>query len=187
MASHWRAWRRGGPVVRSAGRCALPGWQSALLYATCLGAFWAVLAMVIIPTGSVATREEAEKVAWLALLALGALAFPPVLQSFVRAVPIPAAGLYFIGLGVPLFLALVAAGLAESRWHFTALRQLMELVPVSSFIFSVTKSEAVPLLARVVAAAMLATAFWQARPYWARVASYDGRGSPAGTPGAETT
>src|SRR5581483_5721562 len=136
MASHWRAWRRGGPVVRTTGRCSLPGWQSALLFAVFAAGLWTLLALVIIPTGSVPSRGKAEDAALVALLGLAGLVAPPTLQSYWRGLRLPAVALYFLGLVLPALLAGVALALAESRWHFTALRTLMEMLPFSSFLFA---------------------------------------------------
>ncbi|MDO8542470.1 MAG: hypothetical protein Q7S40_18675 [Opitutaceae bacterium] len=184
MASQWRVWRRGGPVVRGTGYCSLPGWQSAFAYAMAATATWVVFALIIIPTGTPVTRSEAEHAAGMALLGLAAVVFPAVLRSFVRRRFFSPVLPYVAGIVLPVVLSWFTFWLAESRWKISAPKAVMEVFPVSSFFFGLANrnpATLVVVLQRLVALLVLGVALWQTRPYWDRLralASSEGKAPP---------
>lgn len=176
MAPHWRDCQRRGLLMRGVGRCSLPGWESALGYVLVAAIVWIVLALIIIPTGTVSSRAFAERVAWLGLLAVAGLVFPAAARSFVQPRQIPPAVLYAIGLVAPVLLSWIGIGLAESKWKLTAVKSIMEVMPVSSFLFSASSRSAANVVLSLqggIALLVIAAALWRTRPYWARVRAFD--------------
>ncbi|MEO5958625.1 MAG: hypothetical protein ABIZ49_11110, partial [Opitutaceae bacterium] len=183
MPAHWREWRRRGPLLRIAGRCALPGWQSALLYTILAGGIWALLVLVTLPSGTVASRQLAERAVSMGLLAMGALVFPLVVRSFIRgAQQASLAALhqvaYWSALAMPVIFWAVAGALAESKWKIVGLRNVMEAVPVSSFLYAVMRQPQTELrvfIAGIVAALTIVIALWQSRTYWRELEAFEAR------------
>jgi hypothetical protein len=178
MAPHWRAWRRRGPVLQFVGRASLPGWQSGLLWGVGAVALWALLALMLIPTGSVSSRRDAEQAAHAALLALGGLTFPVVLRALWGRVT-GSGAVFLAGLVAPGLLTLVSVWLAEGApIKFTGMRTVMQVLPVSSFLLGFDTRRLLPVtsaLAATVAVATVAFALWQARGHWRLIKEFDAR------------
>lgn len=177
MPAQWRDWYRRGGLAAWMGRAALPGWPSAFLFGTIATAAWIACAFTVLPLSSVSQPESA-KVAWLAVLAFSGIVFPAVLQSMLRAVPVPPLLMYFSGLGVPALFAGIGLWLAESRWRFTGLKSVMETMPFSSFLFGLNARDQSPLIITAQAAAavvVLVLALWQGRAYWQQLVMFEAR------------
>ena len=178
MPTHWRDWNRRGGLARFVGRLTMPGWSSAFMFGLLMVAGWALVEFVVLSGASAAAREQARRVAWLALLAFAGIAFPAVLQSFFGRLPVPRTLLYFAGLAIPALLAGVSIALAESRWKLTEFRSVMEVVPFSSFLFAVNKTNPSSLAYAAqggVAAAVLLVGVWQTRSYWRQLRAFEAR------------
>jgi hypothetical protein len=184
MPTHWRDWYGRGALSRFAGRLMMPGWSSAFMFGALMTVAWAAIAVVVLGGGSGAASDHARHVAWLALLAFSGLAFPAVIQSFVRALPVPRALLYFAGLLLPVLFAAIALALAESRWRFMELKRLMEFVPVSNFLLSLNQKFP-PTLAfagqGAITLLILVVAVWQSRLYWRQLKTFEARDAEAAT------
>jgi hypothetical protein len=188
MPTHWRDWHGRGGLSRAVGRLAMPGWASAWLMGVAVTVLWAMCALVVLSGASPGSREHAQHVAWLALLALGGLTFPAVMRSFAERLPVPRALFYFFGLALPALLAGVALGLAESRWKFTGLKAVMEAMPFSSFLFALNKTDPTPITFAaqgMVAVIVLALAAWQSRGYWQQLQTFEARDRAAANAAAE--
>lgn len=185
MPSHWRKWRR-DVFTRLIGHLSLPGWQSAFLFGLVAAAIWVLLVLILFPSGTMTSRETALLIARLALLALAGLIFPAVVRSFFRPGSASPVLLYFSALIVPVLTSGVGLWLEQSKWKIVALKNLMMVMPVSSFLFALPGASASPTLAvagrlamvqlaMVVAIAVLAVAWWQGRPYWHQLRLFEAR------------
>jgi hypothetical protein len=177
MPTHWRDWHGRGTLSRFAGRLSMPGWPSAFLFGFVMTIAWTAVAMLVLTSGSSGV-VAAPKVAWLALLALSGLTFPAVVQSRLRAGSVPRVLLYFVVLVMPVLLSGLALALAESRWRFTGFRTVMEVMPVSSFLFAVNGRDPARTLfiaQGVVAFAVLLAAGVLSRTYWRQLKSFETR------------
>ena len=178
MPSHWRAWRARGGLGRLVGPLALPGWKSAFLFVAVATALWAGCALLFVPTGTPASREQAEKLVWLALLAGSGLAFPAVLWSFVPRKP-AAPGARYVGTLLAMFLlAGAGASLAASQWKITGLFTLAKMLPISAFLCAFSAEEpgfVVFSLRLLFTFAVFAGGFWQTRAHWQQLADFEAR------------
>jgi hypothetical protein len=179
LAGQWREWQRRGFFVRAAGRCALPGWESAFLYGVLATAVWSVFALIVLPSGTVTSQEVAEHAVWLAFLALAGLTFPSVAMASLRAVRGSPLMVYFCLLGTPPLIAGFGVLLTQTKWKILFLRAIAEVLPVSSFLFAAQPTEPQPtfivLFAGVIAVAVLGAAFALSRPYWRQLVLFDVR------------
>jgi hypothetical protein len=125
-----------------------------------------------------ATRENAQRVCWLALLAFSGLTFPAIVQSFVRPAVVPRVVVYFLGLAIPAALSGLALALAESRWKITEFKTLMEVMPFSSFLFALNKIDpgSMTYAAQgMIAALVILAAAWCSRSFWRMLKSFETR------------
>jgi len=176
MAVHLRPWLARGPVWQAIGRFALPGWPSALLFTVVAVALPAGVAQL---PGMMPARD-ATRAAWLAVLALGGLAFPVLtLQLFGRIAVRSAPSLFGLVLGAMSALAAIAAAMvAAAPLRYAGFDDFVRLLPVAGFWLSLGSNEL--SLGMIVGQAclvlvVLATAWWLARDYWRQVAALEAR------------
>ncbi len=176
MAAHWRVWAGRGTFGRFVGRFLLPGWPSALLYVS--------LACVLVVTAAfflgLPTPGEAQRVIWIALLALGALVLPAVALSLfeARATKSPGAiyGLVFISLST--FGAIAAAMSSMFPVKYTGFESFARILPVSGLWLSLGRTELdTPVMIGQAAfvGLVLFVAFVQSRLYWRSLALHEVR------------
>jgi len=176
MAAHWRAWARRGTFGRFAGRLFLPGWPSALLYASL------VCAIVVLAAYSLGlpTPGQAQRLIWIAVLALGALVLPTVVLSMFeqRAAKSPGA-LYGLVFGAMSTLAAIAAAMSSMfPVKYTGFETFARVLPVSGLWLSLGND---PLDTSVMVgqaafvAIVLGVAFTQSRLYWRMLALHEVR------------
>jgi hypothetical protein len=186
MARHWRPWAHRGPLGRVGGLFLMPGWESALWFASAGAALWALCA-ALLPVGR-SVELGASHLAWIALLGLTALAFPALLLSFFGSGRFlrPVAYLACLILMGGLTGVMVAWSTVAPKWEF--LRSLVEVLPVASFLLSFDLSRATTATFAtqgVFALGVLVLAFAQARFFAAQVAVYTAqektRGAGAGS------
>ena len=178
MPTHWRDWHGRGALSRFVGRLVMPGWASAFTFGALMTAVWAAVAMVVLSGASGATRENAQHVCWLAVLAFSGLTFPAVVQSFVRATTVPRVVLYLLGLMIPAVLSGLALALAESRWRVTEFKTLMEVLPFSSFLFGLNRTDpgSMTYVAQgIVAVLVVLAAAWRSSSFWRTLKSFETR------------
>lgn len=184
MLAHRRPWVKRGALASFAGRVALPGWQSGLVFAY-LGAATILLATWV---PRLPLRSGFEYHGWLVLLALSGLAFPAVLLSFFSSKKTPA--LYGLLLGVLALVAGLAAGLSETLRSPEILR-FAEVIPgtgfwillfdvgritvggVSAPLSGLSSPSTVRIFQFVISVAVLGVAWWQSQNYWQQVAGID--------------
>jgi hypothetical protein len=179
LAAQWREWQRRGFLLRMAGRCALPGWESAFLYGVLGTLIWSVFALVVLPSGTVTSQEIAEHAVWLALLGLAGLTFPAVMMAMLRPLRGSPLLVYFCLLSGPPLVAGFGVLLSQTKWKILFLRAVAEVLPVSSFMFAAQPAEPQPifivLFAGVFALAVFAGAFALSRAYWQQLVLFDAR------------
>ena len=173
MLVHTRPWRGRAAMARVFFRMALPGWPSALLFATTGAVLWVfcALALDLMHTGPAL-------LAWPAVLGLGALAFPAAVRSLGARRPRSPGGIYGLGLAVGVVLAVLSMTLPLASPRLAFLKDVATVLPVSSFVLSAFGDPpSVALLAAqgVVAVAVLGFAWWQARHYWHELALVEAR------------
>jgi hypothetical protein len=184
MARHWRPWAHRGALGRLGGVFLMPGWESALWFASAGAALWALCAALL--PGGRAAELGASHLAWIALLGLTALAFPALLLSYVGSGRFlrPVAYLACLILMGGLTGVMVAWSTVAPKWEF--LRSLVEVLPVASFLLSFDLSRATTTTFAtqgVFALGVLGLAFAQARFFAAQVALYTAQEKTRG-PGA---
>jgi hypothetical protein len=168
MMVHCRPWRARAPLARVVFRMALPGWPSALLYATVGAVLWVFCALALD-----ATHTGVALLAWPALLGLGALALPAVGLSMATRLPRSPGGVYTVFLAFGVVVAVLGLSLPQAFPRFVILRDMASMLPVSSFVITVfggPPSSALLIVQGVLAALTLAVAWWQARVYWQHLA-----------------
>jgi hypothetical protein len=173
MARHWRPWAHRGPFGRLGGVFLMPGWESALWFASAGAALWALCA-ALLPAGR-SEQFGGSHLAWIALLGLTALAFPALLLSFFGSGRFlrPVAYLACLILMGGLTGVMVAWSTVAPKWEF--LRSLVEVLPVASFLLSFDLSRATTATFAtqgVFALGVLGLAFAQARFFATQVALY---------------
>ena len=177
MAVHVRPWQQRGPVTRFLARFVLPGWPSAFLFAVLLTG----LAAAGLQVATKLSPAERLNAAWLATLALGGLAFPALaLAQFPRTAARSAASLYGLTLGAMSVLAVTAAVMTAAFPMKYAIATLYtRVLPVTGFWLSVPHPQDLSVKAMLVqgvlVVAVLAVAWWRARPYWQHVAAIEAR------------
>jgi hypothetical protein len=147
---------------------------------------WSAVAMLVL-AGASPAGVAPMRIAWMALLAFSGLTFPALIQSKVRSGAVPRVLLYFVGLVIPILLSGLALALAESRWKFTGFRSVMEVMPVSSFLFAMDRTSptsAILVGQGVVALAVLLAAGVQSRGYWRQLKAFETRDREASRPAA---
>lgn len=176
MAVHVRPWASRGPLGAFLGRFVLPGWPSAFLFAVVITG----IAALAVQIPGVAPANVQSRIAWLAALALGGLAFPVLaLVFFKQTAARSAASLYGLTLGAMSVLAATSAVMASAfPLKYAKLVLLVRVVPVSGFWLSLgdaNLSAKAMVIQAVLITAVLITAWWKAGDYWRHVAQLEAR------------
>lgn len=177
MTVHLRPWLARGPLGHFVGRFALPGWPSALIYTIVAVAGPTV---VLLSVSGVVPPRDVMRVAWLGLLALGALTFPVVaLAVFERTATRSAGSLYGLVLGaMSAFAATTAALAAAFPARYGWLQDLARLLPVSGFWLSLGGTELTDrtmVIQGMLILAGLGFAWWKSPGYWQQIALMESR------------
>jgi hypothetical protein len=176
MFVHWQRWRARAAMPRVVFRMALPGWPSALLFATMGTVLWGFCAVAFDLThGGTGPRT------WPAVLGLSALVFPSLLMSFFVRVPRSPGGVYGLFSAAGIIVAVLGMALPQSYPQLGPLRDFIAVLPVSSFImaFGDPPGVAAVFVQAVIAALVLGFAWFQARHYWHVLAVLELRDRPA--------
>ena len=163
MFVHWQRWHSRAALPRVVFRMTLPGWPSAMLFATVGAVLWVFCAVAFDVThGSAGTR------AWPAVLGLSALVFPSLIMSFFVRLPRSPGGVYGLFMGVGIIIAVIGMALPQSYPNLGPLRDLVAVLPVSSFILAFGEPPGVAALfvQGTIAVLVLVFAWFQARHYW---------------------
>lgn len=176
MAVHVRPWAVRGIFGRFAGRFALPGWPSALLFTALVAGLAAVAVMLL----DVAPPFYRMRAAWLAALALDGLAFPVLaLALFKRTAARSAASLYGLTLGAMSVLAATVASMAVAfPFKYAKVFLMARVLPVTGFWLSLGNTDltAKAMVGQaVLMLGVLGAAAWQMRGYWRHVAHLEAR------------
>jgi len=176
MAVHVRPWLTRGWLWQCLGRFALPGWPSALLFTVVAIAVPAV----VVQMPGLMPAHDAMRIAWLAVLALGGLAFPVLaLRLFKKTAARSASSLFGLVLGAMSVLAATAAAMVSAfPQRYAGLDDFVRVLPVAGFWLSLGPDDL--SVTTVVAqgclvVAVLAAVWWLARDYWRHVAALEAR------------
>ncbi len=176
---HFRAALRRSSVPRLFLRMTLPGWPSALLYAVFATMLWLVCAAALgFRSTSLALSASVAQFIWIAVLALGALAFPSLVLSLLRRPPRGAAGVYFAILATAGGLMPIGYAFAEMSPKFEIIKTVAGVFPVASLISTLTNQDlgSGQIMGQaILAVAVIVAAAWQTRPYWAHLALLEAR------------
>ncbi|MEO6568785.1 MAG: hypothetical protein ABIO94_08470, partial [Opitutaceae bacterium] len=168
LPAHWQGFARFGAPGRILSLLGLPGWPSALLFAGLMCPVILGLAFLSLPSMS---YFAAGRLAWLILLALGAMVFPVAALSFFPRAEAIFGRLYVVLLTVLSLLAALSAALEATVPSFKLhqLGRIAGVLPVSGFWTSLTHGDfknGVLYTQGLVVAATLLVAGWQSRGYW---------------------
>jgi len=177
MAVHLRPWLERGKLGKAVARFVLPGWQSGLIYAMVA---IALPALIVLGVPRVVPATVALRMGWLALLALGALAFPIVgISFFERSAARSAASLYVLLIAVMSAFAATGAALnAGFPLKYGWLQEFARMLPVSGFWLSLGTqdlSESTMVVQAALVIVVLGFAWWQAHPYWRHIENLKAR------------
>ncbi len=181
LARHWRSWSRRNEIWQLVGRCGLPGWQSALCFATFATVIWIICAATACtgPAAAALNAPSAADLAWLSLLLLSGLAFPAVLMAYIPKMGRQGPAVYFVltaGLGVAVALS---SAWAAANPNTVFVRDLVGILPFSSFwydcFFRKDLSSVQFLVQGAVSFGTIGAGFLLARPYWKRIDEYGER------------
>jgi ABC-type transport system involved in multi-copper enzyme maturation permease subunit len=178
MAVHVRPWQLRGGWGRFVGRFVLPGWPSALLFASLVTGMTAIAVQFSTPLPPPSHKIA---VGWLVTLALGALTFPALaLAYFPRTARRSSASLYGLSLGAMSVLAVTVAVLAAAfPAKYAQLVLYARVLPVTGFWLSLPDPDGLSTKAMIVQAvlfaAVMAAAWWQSQKYWQHVAAIEAR------------
>ena len=176
MAVHVRPWLARGAVWQLVGRFALPGWPSALLFTVVAIA----VPVLVVQLPGVMPAHNVMRVAWLAVLALGGLAFPVLaLVLFKKTAARSAASLFGLVLGAMSALAATAAAMVSAfPLRYAGFDDFVRLLPVAGFWLSLGSDElsnATIFGQACLILVVLGTVWWLARDYWRQVAALEAR------------
>ncbi len=177
MVVHLRPWLARGGLAHFVGRFALPGWPSALIYMIVALAA-PTLGLMAVP--GVVPPHLVMRVAWLGLLALGALTFPvAALAVFERSAARSAGSVYGLVLGgMSVFGAIAAALAAGLPLRYGWIKDFARLLPVSGFWLSLGDTElsdSTMIVQGGLIFAALGFAWWQSHAYWQNLALIESR------------
>lgn len=164
MFVHWHRWRTRASLPRVVFRMTLPGWPSALLFATTAAMLWVFCAAVLD-----VTHKGFGAFVWPAVLGLSAVTFPSLLMSFFVRAPRSPGGVYGLFVGAGIILAVLGMVIPQSYPRLESIRDFVSVLPVSSFIMAVfggTPAVAAVFVQGVIAVLVLGFAWAQSRHYW---------------------
>ena len=178
MSVHVRPWQARGAWGRFVGRFVLPGWPSALLFASLVLGITAIGVQFSTPIPPLLQKWS---VSWLVTLALGGLTFPTLaLAYFPRTAARSSASLYGLTLGAMSVLAVTVAVMAAAfPAKYAELYLYARVLPVTSFWLSAPNpgdlSTKAMIVQGVLFVVVMAAAWWQSKKYWQHVAAIEVR------------